>query len=141
MFVYLGTLMARRAVTLGWAWLLGIVAGSYVLLVLEELLVSRWSGAPFVCHDFMLSTFLFGTSAFLLVRSLRETTPLRRAASLGKVSLSVYAAHLLFLWLLQPLIGSGNLRLASLVALMAFVLATILSLILLRIPGLRQFVS
>ncbi len=60
--------------------------------------------------------------------------------ALGRVSLSVYASHLIFLWLLSPdFQGYGILRLAS-ASIIALVAATLSGLCLIRLPFLKLVV-
>lgn len=141
MFVYIGAMLARRAVMLRWPLLAVLVAFAYVLLVGEELMIASWAGAPALeSHSFTFCTFLLGTAVFLLLRALPESKVVRGVASLGQISLAVYATHLFFLWLLLPIIGNDSVLSAVLVAAITFGSATTLSLLLRRIPIMQKFV-
>jgi len=141
LFVYLGVLTRLRNWSLG-RWAIPAILLSYLLLGLEEWLIYRLSAAPlFVSHDFTIATYLVGITCFLGVRQWPGSKILDRAVWFGRLSLSVYAGHVLFLWMLAPIIGKDTLGQVAVLAILCFALSTLLSLVLMRIPALRRVVS
>lgn len=141
LFVYLGVLARRQAWSLG-RFAVPAILASYALLVFEEWLIERLSAsASFASHDFTFATYLFGLSCFLAIRQMSASRLLEHAAWFGRLSLSVYAGHVLFLWMLEPIIGNDTPWQVAILSALCFGLATLLSLVLMRVPGLRRVVS
>lgn len=141
LFVYLGVLVRTHNWSLGRLAIPAILA-SYLALFLEEWVIYRLSAAPtFSSHDFDAATYLVGLSCFLAVRQMPASAVVDRIAWFGRLSLSVYAGHVFFLWMLAPWIGNDAIWRVAVLAVLCFGLATLLSLALLRIPGLRRVVS
>ena len=100
-FVTIGVLLAlwnwRPSVGLAFAiFLLGAAAQ-----VLEVMFVANWYQVRFINPDFVFSTLLFGTGAFLFFRSLRAGPILGQLSSPGRVALGAYAVHVQVLHLLM----------------------------------------
>jgi surface polysaccharide O-acyltransferase-like enzyme len=141
-YIFIGTLLARHVVKVTWPRLAGLVVLAYGLLVGEEIFIARLSGAPAESHEFGFCTFLFAVAVFLLMRSLPSSGVVRGVSgALGKVSLGVYAAHLLFVWVVEERIGNVSVGASLMIALIAFFCATILSLEMELVPGLRRLVT
>ncbi len=141
LYVYIGAMLARRPIKLSWRWLAGLVVVAYGLVVGEELLISRLAGEPLsMDHDVVFSAFILGTAVFLAARAIPESSTGRGMAGLGQISLSVYAVHLLILWVLVGFIGNAGPWQVAVLAVAVFGLATAVSLGLQRVPGLRAFV-
>jgi surface polysaccharide O-acyltransferase-like enzyme len=141
LFVYLGVLVKTQNWSLG-RWAVPAILVSYLLLILEEWLIYRLSDAPtFSSHDFDVATYLVGLSCFLAIRQIPASAVIDRIAWFGPLSLSVYAGHVAFLWMLAPLIGNDAVWRVTLLAVFCFGLATLLSLALMRVPGLRRVIT
>jgi surface polysaccharide O-acyltransferase-like enzyme len=138
MYVYIGAMLARWRITIQWRWLAVMIVLAYGLVVGEEMLLARTPGEP--PHDVVLSAFIMGTIVFLAARAIPEPRALRGITRLGRVTLGVYAVHLCILWLLLPYIGNDSPWLVAVLACFVFVLATIVSLGMQSVPGLRSFV-
>jgi fucose 4-O-acetylase-like acetyltransferase len=141
LFVYLGLLVKKQDWSFG-VWAVPAILASYLLLTLEEWLIYRLANAPnFSSHDFTIATYLVGLSCFMAVRQIPNSAVLDRIAWFGRLSLSVYAGHVFFLWLLAPLTGNDAIWRVVMLAILCFGLATLLSLVLMRVPGLRRVIS
>ncbi len=140
LFVYLGLCAKVGNWTLG-RWAAPAIGLSYIALILEEWLIYRAShAAVFVSHDFTIATYLVGLTCFLGVRQIPRSKFVDRLAWSGRISLTVYATHVFFLWLLAPVIGNDEIWRVGILTLLCFGLATILSLALMRVPGLRRVI-
>jgi len=137
-FVLLG-LMAHRFPEKGPLVGLFLVVTSFGLLVFEELMLGISLGHPGrESHDFLLSTLLYSTSVFLLLKSLAS---LSRIAWLGQMTLGIYAVHLAFIWLIRGWISTttfpGEIAVVTLVSLGS----TVLVLAMRRISFFSRFVA
>jgi surface polysaccharide O-acyltransferase-like enzyme len=86
------------------------------------------------------STFLFGTSVFMLARSLNGYPAIARLGSWGFLSLPVYLCHLVYVWLFQriaPVMPARTVVIFGLVAICSIVTAVIL----VRIPLIRAIAA
>jgi surface polysaccharide O-acyltransferase-like enzyme len=139
LYVYVGTLLAgRRLAFPHWACA-AFVLLAYALLFAEEQFIAAHSGlARPMSHDFTIATFPLGAAMFLFARSIGSSRFIDRFAPLGRASLAIYASHLLFLWLLLPLIGNDSVLRVFASATAAFLLATALGLTLARISFLKR---
>lgn len=122
------------------AWPLAGAAG--VSLWLEDYAVSRLSGHPgYVSYDILFSTFAFGYAAFVAARSVDHTRWARRLAPLGRLSLGIYAVHLLFVIQFREWLGNRAFWPAMLAVLLSAVCSTLVAAVLVRIPGLQRLTS
>jgi surface polysaccharide O-acyltransferase-like enzyme len=112
-----------------------------ILVILEEALIARLGGANFTSHDIVLMTYPLGSAIFLLALSINPNSPLSALAMLGRVSLGVYASHLLFVYTLLPWTGQSSFPRACILAAATVCSATVLSLVLARMPVIRRLVS
>lgn len=87
-------------------------AMSLVLLIGEELLISKSSGAPLRSHDFTLATFIYGACAFLLAQRLEGLNVASALARLSSMALGVYTSHLAFVWAIEPHIPASPTKVA-----------------------------
>lgn len=139
--VLLGSAIRRRNLSMSVPFAVTLVLAALLLVFAEELAISRLAAAPFTSHDFTVSTMLYGGAVFLLSLALPESRLLKRVAVLGGISLGVYAAHMAFLWILFGHFANDNWAGAMLIALLAFLGATLVSLVAARIPVLRRVTS
>lgn len=103
-FVLLGIAL-RRAPDLRAPIALALAALALVLVAAEETVLNLALGEPRVSRDFLWSTLVYGTCAFLLVKSCRG---LERLAPLGQITLGIYAVHLAFVWLFRDFISTAT---------------------------------
>jgi surface polysaccharide O-acyltransferase-like enzyme len=140
-FVFSGYVLARWGVRVGLAAAATTAIVALAALVAEEWLVGRASGQPAVSHDFMLSTLPYGIGLFLVAKELPLGAVTRGLAGPGRLALGIYASHLLFVWLLAPILGKQSLGVCLLIATGAFAGAVALSYALSLSKWTRQFVA
>lgn len=141
-FVFLGFCLSRIDLTVKPATAVVLVLVANALMIGEEFLIKHASGAAQLrSHAFVLSTFFIGASVFLLSKAIVAGPLVARLATLGRTSLGVYALHVMLLWPLLRLIGCANPLQTSMVAMLTFLLSTLLILRLDRIPALSRFVE
>jgi surface polysaccharide O-acyltransferase-like enzyme len=120
----------------GLAWLLSIA---------EEAGIAAISHMPLVSHDAVASTFLLGIALFLLFRgsdeAVRRRPTIASLARFGRLSLGVYAAHLIFIWLWYRLLPAADVAASAVLAALAIVTATLAAVTIDRIPKLRWLVG
>lgn len=142
LYVYVGTLLSRRWLILPQWACAALVLLAYGLLFAEEHLIAALSGlARPISHDFTIATFPVGAAMFLFARSIGSSRFIDRFAPLGRASLAIYVSHLLFLWLLMPVIGNDSVWHVFANAIAAFLMATALGLTLARIGFLKRVAS
>ena len=138
MYVFIGAVLARWPVVVGWRWLAAILALAYASILGEQFFISSWTGEPLnFNHDVLLSVFIMGTAVFLAAMAMPASAAVRGLAVFGQISLGVYAVHLFVLWLLMPYIGNDSPWLTAMLTCLVFALLTMISLSLQRIPFLR----
>jgi surface polysaccharide O-acyltransferase-like enzyme len=138
-FVFIGFCFATRPTRPRRAYAVASALAALLLALVEEWWISARSGsAPLVSHDFILSTFLLGSAMFLLVRSIAPSPLIAKLASLGRISLGVYAAHLLILWTLMRWIGNATIAEVLALSTLTFGMATIAMLLLRRVGFLSR---
>lgn len=141
-FVALGFLIRKRR----WrprppAALLLLLAGLGVSLGERFVLSSAGLIAPTESINDTLGTLAYGTGAFALAVSLPSGgAPLRALAEIGRYTLGFYCIHLVFLWLVQAMLGppSGTTLLIAISTTSALSIAATLALS--HVPGLARFI-
>ena len=142
-YVFIGLLISRSRWTMK-PFLAAIsVVFAFALLISEEVLIQlRSTQSGLISHDFVLSTFLLGTSLFLLANAVATGRAIRRLASLGKTSLGIYVVHMMIVWPLTSWFCATGLLRSCIIASLAFFISTLTIITLRRIrflsPVLEQ---
>jgi surface polysaccharide O-acyltransferase-like enzyme len=131
LIVYIGIVIRRTEISLSPLVSLSIFMVAWVVAVSEETAIAHLSHSPLVSHANVTSTILMGPALFLCAKSLSRASIWLSA--LGKVTLGVYAAHLLFLQLIVTAVGSGGIPRQIAISIATVLCATIASL------GLSRF--
>lgn len=142
LYVYLGAMLAplRIGPTLR-RWLPALALLCYGLIVAEVVLTAHWSGEPLaMVNEVRLADFPAGIVLFLLARSIPASPAVCRLASLGRISLGIYAVHLALMWLVLPQIGDQTLWQSAIAGALVLLLSILVSLGLQRVPALQRFV-
>lgn len=143
LLVAVGGALTRHPLRIRLPWTLALLAGFVVLQVGENIVIDVLLGAPlWTTRSFTLVSFGLGVAAFLVAQSIeadRLPVPIVEAS---RVTLGVYAVHLMFLWLVVAVVGPpsgvGSLLVEAIVILL---LATIAAIALYRVAWLRRVVS
>jgi surface polysaccharide O-acyltransferase-like enzyme len=138
--VLIGHWFARCAVRPAALPALVAVVAAAMLVMAEETLIAHLTGAAFTSHDIVVMTYPLGAALFALALGVPASRCLEFLAQLGRISLGVYAAHLMFVRLLLPVIGQNTPARALALAIAATVSATALCLVLDRVPVFRKLV-
>jgi surface polysaccharide O-acyltransferase-like enzyme len=138
--VLIGYGFARSGFRIGLVPAVCAVAIGLLLVMAEEALIARLSGGVFTSHDIVLTTYPLGAAMFLLARGLDGIAVPGMLARLGAISLGVYASHLIFVRMFDPWIGRYDAIGAVALAAAAILAATLLSLMLDRLPLVRRLV-
>ncbi|MCW5635982.1 MAG: acyltransferase [Rubrivivax sp.] len=102
-FFATGVGLHRRPPTRRWLAFGALLAtGGWLMHVAEVTLIHRLWGSPLE-HDYVASTYLFGLGTSLMALSRAQVLAWPRVAAIGPFVLGIYAAHLAFVELLQPL--------------------------------------
>jgi surface polysaccharide O-acyltransferase-like enzyme len=141
LYVYVGFMLARLPIRVGWGWLVGLVIAAYMLVFGEQVMISRLSGEPLTTgHDVVISVFILSAAIVLLAKALPETSLVCSLARLGQVSMGVYLVHLFFVWLVMRQLGDADLPQVITLTVVVLAISTVVSLALQRIPTLRFLV-
>jgi surface polysaccharide O-acyltransferase-like enzyme len=141
-FVFVGYGLSRLNLALKPAVAALLIMIANALYVAEEMLIQHWTGAPrLFSHDFTIAMFLTGSALFLFARSLAGGPLVTRAAKLGRISLGIYAAHMMTMWPLSQMIGAETLWQNAVVAALTFSLTTMLVLFVGKMPFMTRFVG
>lgn len=140
-FILMGYVLKLKSVALKMRPSLAITAFavSLALLVAEELLISKSTGAPLRSHDFTLATFLYGACTFFLARSLEGLHVANALSRLSPMTLGIYTSHLAFVWTIAPHVPASPAK-VTIVWLSSLALALVTTAILKRTPILREVV-
>jgi surface polysaccharide O-acyltransferase-like enzyme len=93
--VWIGTKNVNTSLQLG-----SIFAAAGLSCQIAEAALLTMSEGYFAPNDFFFGTLLYGIGMFMIARSLADGKLVNTAASLGRLSLGMYCAHLLFIWML-----------------------------------------
>lgn len=114
-------------------------AASFALLIAEEVLISKSSGAPFRSHDFTFATFAYGACTFVLAQSWEGYRVANALSKLSAMTLGVYTSHLAFVWAIAPHIPASPAKVAV-VWLASLALALLTTVALKATPVLKRMV-
>lgn len=119
-----------------------LFAVANLLVAAEEHFIRAASQASqLVSHDFVASTIPLGMSLFLVAQSLPAGRLITACASFGKLSLGIYASHLMILLTLSRFTDRATAPEAFALALATFLAATVLVLAMRRSRRLAGFVG
>lgn len=139
LMVYVGVLFRRKGVSASPAVALIVFALACVIAAGEERAIAKLAGVPLVSHAYVLATLAMGPALFLWAKGVTRAPAW--AARLGQISLGVYAAHLLFVRWFAAALREGGLAVDIAIGIAAVLAATLLSLILARMPATRWLVA
>ena len=141
-YVFIGSVLTGWVTNESWRASLTALMAAFLCMVFEEFLIYFLSKSnSLTSHDFLLSTFLVGIAAFKFTQKIPECNLVRLLARLGRVSLSVYSVHLAILLVVVKFMPRSSMIECLLVAIYVFTIATILSVCLSRVPGIKPFVT
>jgi hypothetical protein len=141
MFIYIGAVLRNMPIVWPLQRVVILVLVSVLLVIFEESFLSIWSSEPCLLpHSFIFSSFPLGLAIFWLAKGLLVTPVIRKVSQLGSITLSVYAVHLFFIWLLVPIIGNHTPVDLLMLASVAFAISTGIALGLQHVPVLSRFV-
>jgi fucose 4-O-acetylase-like acetyltransferase len=140
LFFAIGVAFHNRMPRISKKMALGIAVGGLAIFSLEAFYLRiQWNLSP-CCHDYLLGTIPFGVGVTLLALSRPDSSIDRLVGPYGQYTLGVYASHLLFMDLLEPVGSFVDPLVWQLVApIPIFCLALLTSIILARTP-LRRVV-
>ncbi|MBL6081788.1 acyltransferase [Belnapia sp. T18] len=142
MYVFIGSVLSSWVTNESWRTSLIAAIIAFSCMICEEFFIHVASKSnSWISHDFVLSTFLVGVVTFKLVQKIPECSLIRFLARLGRVSLSVYSVHLAVLLIIIKFADRGSTLECLLAAGYVFAIATALSVCLVRVPGLKPFVT
>jgi surface polysaccharide O-acyltransferase-like enzyme len=128
LLVYCGIMIRRIGLSVPPISALLVFAFACALAFGEEALIARLAHAPIVSHAAVAATFLMGPALFLCAKGIGQAPSWM--SRLGAISLGVYAAHLLFVWLLLPAFGNGGVIQQIAIGIAAVLAATFTSMLL-----------
>jgi len=141
LYVYIGAMLPQWSSYIAKRWLPVLVIFGFCMAFAEQKLIAWLANDPLIAgHDVIISVFGLSAAIVLLARALPDAAPVRWVASLGRISLGIYAVHLFFIWLLLPYIGNSTLPEVLVLSVAVLAISTVVSLLLQRVPGLRSVV-
>jgi surface polysaccharide O-acyltransferase-like enzyme len=140
LLVLTGYWLARTPPAVRSASAAAFVIAAWGLSLIEESTIAWIMHLPLRSHAVVASTLAIGITLFLFARTLPTGRLISAAAPLGRISLGIYASHLLFVRAFMVVIGAGTLARSFLIALLAFGAATSLSWMLSRVRLTRPLV-
>lgn len=140
MFLFIGCALAKWPVRPSPLAATALASAGFAVQFLEERLIASLLEMSITSHNAVAGTYLYGTGLFLLARSLRPNRIIGSLAEIGLCSLGIYTSHLLFLWAFHA-IGNETPLAVLLLSSLSILCATLLTLLLLRIPRLRILVT
>jgi surface polysaccharide O-acyltransferase-like enzyme len=100
---------------------------AWLLCWAEESAIAALAQRPAVSHAMVVSTYLLGMALFLAALSVSAGPLINRVARLGRISLGVYASHLLFVMWLASRWGKTPLYHSFAIAVLSTFAATLLA--------------
>ena len=140
LYVLVGAALRHRRPPLDWRLWATVAGLSFLLLVAEEMVAARLTGSALLSHDSMLATPFLGASLFLLTLSIKANDVIGRVAVVCRMTLGIYAVHVLFIVLLGKPLPTQPWQVAG-IALSVLAASTLATLALFRFKPLRPLIS
>ncbi len=140
-FVLTGYLISRKKISLSTRWAIFTMLFGLSLQISEAFLISYFSNARFIHHDFLIGTYFFGVGVFFIALNTPSSKPVDFLARLGAVSLGMYCIHLMFIRWMEGYFERSILAEDVIIVFTVIILSTISSFLLSKIPYLRKLVS
>lgn len=139
--VLIGIMLARLDVAPKVHLAIPAVLIAWGLCWAEETAIAALAHRPAMSHAMVASTYLLGTALFLSALSASAGSLVRMVARLGRISLGVYASHLLFVMWLAARWGKMPLYHSFTIAILSMIAATLLSWGASKVRGLDRVVQ
>jgi surface polysaccharide O-acyltransferase-like enzyme len=139
--VYLGALIRRSHLNITIPFATLAVLGCWIAIIAEEELIGFVAKRYPESHNAVVATFGLGVSLFLLSQALPRSDAIEKLARLGRISLGVYALHLLIIINLAPILGQQDVLRVLTIAAVTFTVATLVSVALARQRLTRPLVA
>jgi len=139
--VYIGALIRRSHLNITIPFAILAVLGCWIAIIAEEELIGFVAKRYPESHNAVIATFGLGVSLFLLSQALPRSDAIEKLARLGRISLGVYALHLLIIINLAPILGQQDVLRVLTIAAVTFTVATLVSVALARQRLTRPLVA
>jgi hypothetical protein len=141
LYVFCGVMLRRWGGTIPLRVLIPATIVGYFAIVAEVTALGfhNATGANLNCN-YIISSSVVGVLAFLVVRELPASRFVTYLARMGELGFGVYLTHLIFLWLLLPIVGNSSVSQILVMVALVLTLATATTMALVRVPVLRNFV-
>lgn len=141
LFVAMGYVLGKNAITASNKAAFCLLALGVGMQLSEAYTLHRYFDSSFSNYDFLLGTFFFAVSIFLLSLNIIEKPFIRLMATCGRLSLGMYCVHLVFLWWISFFFDAFSLIECLFLASLVIAMSTITSFALFEIPLLRRLVN
>ena len=137
LFVAIGFLMRQSGPRPPAKFALWLAVTGFLAQLMEALFIWHSAAGPFVPYDFLVATPIFSVGVFFLMFRL---STLSIAARFGPLAFGMYCIHVIYLWLLTPLLGELGWASIPLICLATVILSGASAEVLSRIPLIRRLV-